>query len=344
MWLSAELPGSEGALHASADDFAVAEILPYAPCGEGEHLFIEIEKRDLTTPEAARRIAEAAGLQSHAVAYAGLKDKDAIARQWFSIPLALRSQLPDLSRAESAELRVLGHCRHRHKLKRGHTRANRFSIAVREVPPGGIDRAKKILELLSKTGVPNAFGPQRFGRDAGNVSSALAILRGDETPPKDKRIRTLLMSSVQSEIFNRVLALRIARGLFTSALLGDVMQKHDTGGLFEVADPLAEQPRVDALQISPTAALPGKKYRRASGPAQAIEDEALHTLELTASELAKLGDGTRRVLRYPLDPEAKIDAIDDDAYRISFTLPSGAYATVLLAELVKPPRGALLRS
>lgn len=343
MFVTADLPGSGGILHSDPDDFLVDEVPSYDPSGEGEHVFVRIEKIGLTTPEALKRLAAAAGKDTRDLSVAGFKDKDARTRQWVSLPWPVKQPLPDLSAAEGEELRILEVDRHGNKLKRGHQRGNVFTITVRGVPLGGSDRARVILERLRVLGVPNLFGPQRFGRRGDNAEQAIAILQKKERPPRDRRITSLLFSALQSKVFNRVAELRLERGLWTRALLGDVMQKHDTHGLFDVTDPDSDQLRVDALAISPTGPLPGPKMRQPSGVPLELEAEALAQLGLDPALLARLDSGTRRTLRFPLDPSASIEPLGDDAYRLQTFLPSGAFATVLLGELIKPSAGTVLR-
>lgn len=343
--LTPTLPGSGGVLRSAPADFEVHEVLAYAPSGAGEHVFVEIEKIGLTTLEVVARIAELARVDRRAVGYAGMKDRHAVARQWLSVPVPIAAPMPDWSSLERpGALRVLSAARHSGKVRRGHARANRFAITLREVPDGGVARARAVLAALRGLGVPNRFGPQRFGMHGDNADRALAFLRGRERLPPNPRLRELFFSALQSRVFNDVLDRRIAAGTLTRALLGDVMQKHDTGGLFDVTDPEAEQPRVDRLEISPTAALPGKRVRHAAGVAQAIEDEAYRAAGLLEEDLARMPDGTRRALRFPLDPDAAVDELDERSYRATFVLPSGAYATVVLDELVKPAGGPFDRS
>lgn len=344
-WLTEDLPGSGGILEANPEDFVVHELPSYLPSGEGEHLFLEIEKVGLTTPEAVKRLASALSLREHELGYAGLKDKDARTRQWVSAPWPVKRPLPEPSSLEREGVRVLSADRHGNKLRRGHQRGNRFRLTVRRVPAGGLERAGAVLARLVAQGVPNAFGPQRFGRDGDNVAQGLALLRGEVPAPRNRRIKDLLLSSVQSEAFNRVLHRRMKEGLFTRARLGDVMQKHDTHGLFDVTDPEAEQPRVDRLEISPTAALPGPKVRHATGGWTAeAEREVCLELGLTEALLAGLDSGTRRALRYPLRG-AELSPVPGtpDAFVLDLSLPSGAYATVVLAEIMKPEGGVVLR-
>jgi tRNA pseudouridine13 synthase len=341
-WLTAELPGSGGLLSSEPADFLVDEVLAYPLSGRGEHGFIRFEKVGLTTPEAVRRLSAVLGVPNRAAGVAGMKDKHARTRQWMSFPLPIKSAFPRLDAGLGDDLRVLETTRHDNKLRRGHQRTNRFQITLRGAPPGGADRARAVLARLAALGVPNAFGPQRFGREQDNVEQALAMIRGQSRGPRDRRIRDLLVSALQSEVYNRVLAARMKAGLFATALIGDVMQKHDTGGMFDVTDAAAEQPRVTALEISPTAALPGRRARRSSGQPAAMEEAALTELGLLPADVEKLDEGTRRVLRYPLDPEARI-VEEPDGFRLEVSLPSGAYATVLLGEIMKPDSGVVLR-
>lgn len=347
-WITAELPGCGGVLRPDPGDFFVDEVLPYAPSGLGDHLFIQFEKLGLNTQDAVARIVGAAGLSDGRrlppeVGFAGLKDRHARTRQWMSLPWT-KDEGPDLSAAESPELHVLQTVRHNHKLRRGHQRGNHFGIVLREVPEGGLQRARAVLDRLAETGVPHAFGPQRFGRDGDNDQVALAFVRGLARAPRDRRLRDLLLSALQSRVFNRVLALRIERGQFDRALLGDLMSKHESGGMFVVEDVDTDQARVAALEISPTGPLPGKKMRQPSGEAATLEAEVLAELGLTAEDVRKLGPGTRRTLRYPLDPEVQLEGLGDDALSLRVFLPSGAYATVLLDELVKPADAPFDRS
>ena len=346
--MTAGLPGCGGVLRADAEDFTVDEVLPYAPSGDGTHVFVRFEKIRLDTAPAVRRLVEAAGLLKDGrvppeVGYAGNKDRHARTRQWMSLPWSGEG-LPDLSAAAADDLQVLEMVRHGHKLRRGHQAGNHFDIVLRNVSPDGEARAAAILARLREVGVPHYFGPQRFGRDDDNDRTALAFLRREAKAPKDRRLRDLLLSALQSRIFNAVLARRIEDGTVAQALEGDLMSKHATGGMFTADDPAAEQPRVAALEISPTGPLPGKKMRAPKAAAAALEAEILGTFALGDEEIRRLGPGTRRALRYPLDPEARLaPGPDPDSLRLTVFLPSGAYATVLLDELVKPEAGVFTR-
>ena len=362
--LTSRWPGSGGYLTTEPNDFCVDETLPYNPSGEGEHLFVRIQKVGLTSMDAARRVARHLNVtQDHQplppeAGMAGLKDRHARATQWLSFPWPLARETPEpgfiplknLPFDGPAELNILETHRHRHKLRKGHVAHNVFCVTIRGVPPGGIVRAAAILERLRQSGLPNRYGPQRFGQNGQNPAQARAILAGAERPPRNRHLWSLLKSSLQSEIFNQTLDLRIETGLFGIALLGDRMHKHASGGQFTVIDPTVEQPRVDNFEISPTAELPGKRPpTQSSAVAREIELKALERCQIDPSTFPRLGQGARRVLRIPIPDSTQLNPIPSEntnsaSYQIKIQLPSGTYATVLLDELIKPEDGPLKRT
>ena len=335
------LPGCGGVLYSAATDFLVDEQLPYTPSGDGEHLFVRVEKRGIDTFEVTRRFAAVWGIKADDVGVAGLKDRWAVARQWISIPVVadVEARLGALDSDET--LAILEVSRHTNKLRRGHVARNHFTVSLRNVGPEGLARARATLAMLKEIGVPNTFGRQRFGRDGDNALRGLTRLR---QPKSRNRLGGLMISALQSAVFNRVLARRIDEGALRTALAGDVMQKHDTGGLFDVQSPADEQPRVDAVAISPTGPIVGKRMRAPSGVVAEQEAEALAACQLNHEDLPRFGRGTRRPLRIPCDPDAQVEAVDGTTLRVAFSLPSGSYATVLLDELVKPEDGMFTRS
>lgn len=347
--LTGALPGSGGVLRRDPEDFCVAETLPYALSGEGEHLFVRVRKRGLDTLLAARRLAETWQVIEHGArlpeeaGMAGLKDRHAVAEQWLSYPWPLARPLPDLGPAAEG-IEVLEVARHRHKLRKGHVAANRFEIVIREAPGGGLERARETLSQLRLRGLPNRFGAQRFGMAGDNAERALEVLLGRAKRPRDRRVWSLLCSALQSEAFNRVLDARIEDGSFGRALDGDRMVKHDSGGQFVVDDPDAEQVRMDALEISPTAPLPGKKTPKSARAAAELEARVIGALGIDDEVWRRVGMGARRPLRIPLGEEDRIEpGPDAESFVLHVTLPSGSYATAVLDELVKPTGGPFRR-
>lgn len=338
-------PGSGGILRARASSFQVDEELAYSPTGQGDHTFLRIQKTGLTTPQAVRQIVEAlCGSLSRSdhreIGFAGLKDKHAVATQWISIPARFMKAKPEL---DTEDLKILEAIPHERKIKRGHQRQNRFSILIEEVPDGGIEKAQAVLEVLLREGLPNYFGPQRFGALGNNAERGLAMLKGEMRPPRDRTVRNLLYAALQSSLFNQVLQTRLKDGSFNKALLGDLMKKH-TGGMFEVTDVPAEQARVEAQEISPTGPMLGPKMRAPSADALALELAQQKAMGLDEISLKPMPAGTRRSLRICLSEDTRLIPQGKDAYQVQVSLPSGSYATVFLDELIKPEYGPFDRT
>lgn len=175
-YLTKEIPGTGGTIKETPEDFMVTEIPLYPPCGEGEHTFAEIEKRGITTFEALRRIARALNIADREIGYAGMKDAKGVTRQTFSIPRLAPERLLTL---EIPGIRVLAAKRHRNKLKLGHLAGNRFRIRIRGVELEAPVSAEHVLALLKERGVPNYFGPQRYGAQGNSHLIGRALLRQD---------------------------------------------------------------------------------------------------------------------------------------------------------------------
>ncbi|GMU62942.1 MAG: hypothetical protein AMXMBFR34_47050 [Myxococcaceae bacterium] len=330
-YLTREVPGCGGVFKASPEDFVVEELPAYQPSGEGEHLFLWVEKRGRSTQDAAKALASALTLTEKEVSWAGLKDRQAVTRQLLCVPAKKAEALvPSLC---LPGVTVLWAKRHRNKLKSGHLAGNRFWLTLREVKD--VVAARAALDALKRSGVPNYFGEQRFGASGDNAAKGKAILLAGGRH-RDRFERKLFLSAYQSALFNQVLARRLVAGAFTTALEGDVLKKHATGGEFLCEAPAVDQPRVDVFEVSPTGPLYGPEMRAPGGDVAALEAQVLAGDAVTA-ELFTAGGGetagARRFLRIPLDA-----ALQDDGggvVRLELTLPSGSYATVVLRELFK---------
>jgi len=397
-YLTAHLPGIGGAIKRYNEDFVVDELPRYEASGAGTHTYLRIEKSGVTTLDANRIIADALGKHPRDVGYAGMKDAHGVTRQWLSL------EHVDPARVEALSLnriRILSVTRHTNKIKLGHLSGNRFDIKVRDALPNAASRAGDIVSILVQRGVPNYFGPQRFGARGDNAAIGRAVLRGDFDDavalmlgrPTDQdhghvraareafdvgdversvelwgrgfreqsrlgralisergnakrawrsvphTLRKLYVSAVQSELFNTVLAERIEA--LDSVELGDIAYKHANGACFHVENVDAEQPRSLAFEISPTGPLFGQRMTEPSGrpaemEARVLADAGFAREEIRAVDGSKL-DGARRPLRVPLrDPEIETGHDDRGLFvRVSFTLPSGAYATTVSRELCK---------
>ncbi len=344
--LTPELPGVGGATLA-LEDFEVEEIPAYAPCGEGDHTFALVEKRGLTTPQAIAAIAGALSLPASAAGYAGLKDKAGVTRQWISLERARPEALLALS---LENLRVLEARPHRHKLRTGHLRGNRFAILLRGVCEDAAPRAVAILERLAREGLPNYYGAQRFGREGDNAARGLRLLRGEGQPPRDRTTRRLLVSSLQSLLFNQVLARRLAPGGpgLRRLLGGEVLERADSGGLFVSEEDAVDGERLARGELVVTGPICGPRMPlpRAGSAARALEEEVFAAQGVAPESFAALGRlarGGRRACAVPVEAVA-VEAVSlpgeagappPPALRLRFTLPAGAYATTLLREVCK---------
>jgi len=323
--------GSGGAgpprIRAQLDDFVVEEVPLYSPLGHGEHVFVEVEKRDRSTEDVARDLARIAGVRPAEVGYAGRKDRRAVARQWFSVAGAVPDQLLT---AAPAGVRILRADRHPHKLRVGQLRGNRFSIWVRGVPAEMRAGLGPRLERITRAGMPNRFGRQRYGRDGRNAERGRDLLLGGR-PPRDRRHARFLLSALQAAVFDEVLAARETP--LDEIELGDVAQVCASGGLFVVESLEREQPRARRFEISATGPIFGTRMVAPQAlPAQregaVLARWGLETLaDARVRRLPRLR-GTRRPLRArPMEVAVEVES---DAVRFCFALPAGTYATVFL--------------
>ncbi len=324
-------PGCGGHFKQTPEDFEVEELPAYPPSGEGEHLFLWVEKRGVSTPEAAKRIARQLGISDRDISWAGLKDKQALTRQLLCVSSKVEGSAATF---QDAEVKILWAKRHKNKLKNGHLDGNRFTLRIASVKDAGAARAT--FDELCARGLPNFFGEQRFGA-AGNNAEAGKRLLLSGARGGNKFERKLMLSAYQSLLFNRALERRITAGTFGQALLGDVLKKHESGGEFVCSDVAVDSPRVQAFEVSPTGPLFGPKMRAAEAEVGAAE-KALLDEEKIELELFDRGGGetlgARRFFR--VRPGEPVLEVDGDSVRLKLTLPSGSYATVLLDEMIKP--------
>lgn len=340
-WSTLDLPGLGGHIGPAPEDFRVEEIPAYEPSGEGTHHYIQIEKRGLSTGTVRDALARAAGVKPMDVGFAGRKDTQAITRQWFSLPVPPVMPEGPLF-AESLRF-LVAPVRHGNKLRLGHLKGNRFEIRLGDLPPGADERWPALRAALS-AGFPNYYGEQRFGRDARNISDALAFL---ENPRRRVRDPDFLASVIQSVVFNRWLGARVRAGTLHRAIAGDVLKKRETGGIFVCVEPELDTVRLEAGEVDPTGPMPGAKTFAAEGEEARLEAAALDSLALSPESLATLhrfAPGTRRAARVVATDLTF--TVEGTSALLTFTLPAGCFATVLLGELCQPagplrPSGAI---
>ena len=326
-------PPFRATLSADPEDFRVTEIEKFHPGGEGTHAWLRIRKRGVNTEEVASALARTAGAPRSVVGFAGMKDRLAVAIQWFSVDLAGRAE-PRWEVLESDAIEVLEVTRHPRKLRRGALLGNRFEIVLRDVTTSGPDLDAR-LDAIRAGGVPNYFGPQRFGRDGANLRLAHSLLV-ERRRIRDRYRRGLALSAARAHVFNRVLAARVEADAWAVPVSGDVMMldgRRSVFGLDRVDEEAVE--RATRGEIHPTGPLWGRGARLVAGAARDIEDRVV-----SEARTASLCDGLererlsrdRRALRVNVPGiESRIESHSRVA--LAFTLPPGAYATTVLGEM-----------
>lgn len=324
----------QGLMRAVPEDFVVDEQLGYSASGEGEHAFLVIRKRNTNTHDLAHSIAKLCGIRQVDVGYAGLKDRVAVTTQSFSVHLPGKPD-PDWTILADEDIEIVSVARHNRKIRRGSLRGNNFQLRLRE-----IDADRELLEqrltAIATHGVPNYFGSQRFGHGGANLRRADGLLSGALRKMKREQ-KGILLSAARSQLFNQVLATRVEAGNWNRAIAGDVMLLEGSGRQFiaEAVDDVLSQ-RVAEFDIHPSGPLPGRACRTlvTEDDAGWLETQALRDWGDWIDGLARLGvDADRRSLRL------RVDALtwqwEGDDLLLSFALPSGSYATVVVRELLQ---------
>ena len=330
--LTEDVPGCGGAFKLVPEDFEVEELPAYQPSGEGDHLYLWLEKRGRDTREVVKALATALGVDEGDVGVAGMKDRQAITRQLLSVPAKAEARLPEFS---LEGVSVLWSRRHGNKLRTGHLKGNRFRLRLRDVKDVGA--ARESFTRLGTRGVPNYFGEQRFGREGDNADFGRLLVLGQRLPRRpDKFQRKLYLSAFQSRLFNRALVDRLRAGTFDTALLGDVLRKEDSGGLFVCEAPEVDGPRTAAFEVSPAGPLFGPQMTAAAHAVAEAEAKLLVDEGVTLDDFRRGGDetqGGRRPYRVRLgNPSLEVEGED---LVLTFELPKGSYATEVLHELLK---------
>ncbi len=313
------------------EDFQVIEELGFVPDGVGEHSFLRIRKRDANTQWVAERIAAFAQQPVSAVSYAGMKDRHAVTEQWFSVHLPGRLD-PDWSACGDEYFSVLQQQRHSRKLRRGALKGNSFRIVLRELQGDRVELEARLQRVL-KQGVPNYYGEQRFGRQGGNLAKAQALFSGRRV--RNRHQRGLYLSAARSWLFNQVLSRRLSAATWNQILPGDLMMLEGSHSVFPVTDVDADlQRRLLELDIHPTGPLWGQGMPFSQGEVQALETEIAAQHSDLAEGLVRAGlKQERRALRLCVQ-NLMWNNEKADVLVLHFRLSAGAYATMVLRELV----------
>ncbi len=319
------------------EDFLVDEELSFIPDGEGENVLLRIQKRELNTEQVAKVLARFANVKLMDVGYAGLKDRNAITTQWFSVRIPGKVEL-DWSQVNDEQISVLEVTKNLKKLRRGVIKCNRFQIIVREFA-GDFASLSEVVEKVKTCGVPNYFGDQRFGRGGANVEKAFDLFSG-EYKPKGKVERGMLLSAARSFIFNQILSSRVERGDWNQLITGDVAIFDNNDSFFDIQEPDdAMLAKLESMDLHPAAALFGSGEFRTTGVPNQVEAEVVEQ----NADLAKGCKNNnmrmeRRAMRLSVH-DLQLEKLSETELKFSFGLKTGAYATAVLREMVNLTKG-----
>lgn len=318
-----------GQFRVQPEDFMVNEQMDIALSGVGEHLWLQVRKTGANTDWVAGQLARCAQVPASEVGYAGLKDRHAVTTQWFSIQLPGKAD-PDFAELPP-EIEILYQQRHDKKLRRGALLSNQFILTLRDCS-GDFAAAQAICTEISQRGLPNYYGEQRFGHNMGNLTKAERWFEGSFTP-KQRNQRSLYLSAARSWIFNHVLSARIQQNTWDQRLEGDVFMFEGGSAWFNDDASTDLAARLISLDIHPTGVLWGRGELATQGLMHELEAEQAAQFPIFCAGLEKQGlKQERRALRIKV-ADLEYKQVAENSVRLSFSLPSGAYATVLLGQL-----------
>lgn len=336
-WLPAALdppraddaPLARGALRTEPEDFVVEEDLGFTASGAGQHVLLKVCKRNANTQWVSRELAKLCGCHPRDIGYAGLKDRRAIAVQWFTVPKSALT-LEAWREVRHPEFDVLEANAHSRKLPRGALAGNRFIIRVRGIDVDDPDLNARTTEI-SRRGVPNYFGPQRFGHNGANlarIADGLRALRPHE--------RGFVLSAARSLVFNAVLAERVRDGTWDHLEAGDIANLDGRGSIFPVdaIDPTLTD-RAAQLDVHPTGPLWGRGTPTTKQRVADLETRTAAEFPQPCALTVDAGmDQERRALRLAVRELAWQREPEANAIVVRFRLTRGSFATTVLRELI----------
>ncbi len=323
-----------GVIRSCPEDFQVDEIQSFTASGQGEHVWLHIKKTGENTDWVAGQLAKIAEVPRRDVSFAGMKDRNAVTTQWFSVQMPGR-EAPNWQAFLADSIEVLDEKRHDRKLKRGTLEGNHFRITIREFK-GSEEQLKAIIDQIKQQGIPNYFGEQRFGHGGFNIQKAEQWFKG-EFKVKSRQKRSIYLSAARSWIFNHILSERVKNGNWNQALDGDVFMLDGTKSSFsEDIDPTIIK-RVAQQDIHPTGVLWGRGRLLSTNKTAELEQKIADQFPVLCDGLKRNGlKQERKSLRLTVkDLSYEITDVQKENSKVTlnFTLPAGAYATSVLTEI-----------
>ena len=317
------------------EDFQVDEVLGFEASGEGEHVLLHVRKRETNTTWLAQQLALFSGVKPVAVGYAGLKDRQAVTTQSFTVQLPGQEQ-PDWTEFPHPQIQILSAERHNRKLKTGALQANRFELVLRDCV-GDMNLVEQRLNQIAQLGVPNYFGEQRFGFGGSNIDRAKAMFSGRRM---DRKTRSILISAARSQVFNAVLAKRVEANSWNQAMPGEVWSLNGSRSWFPASKQATEgnenipQRLLDG-DIHPSGPLWGRGTLPSEAELAELEAHCAAEHSELCAGLENVGlEQDRRALRLIVS-DMLWSQPEPGLLKLAFTLPPGSYATVVLRELVE---------
>ncbi|MBA6411888.1 tRNA pseudouridine(13) synthase TruD [Parahaliea sp. F7430] len=336
--VAGQAPTVQARIRTTPEDFIVREQLGFSPDGQGEHVFLHLEKRGLNTADLAQRIAVLSATPLRDIGFSGMKDRHALTRQWFSVGLAGRPEPDWQALSEQGDVAVLEVTRHLKKLRRGVHRANRFILTLRELR-GDLQSLMLSLEQVRAQGVPNYFGEQRFGHSGATLLQARQWqVRGGRRLSRNKR--SLYLSALRAHIFNTLLAARVTEGSWDRVLPGDVCMLQGTRSQFSCEQPDSEiERRAAEGDIHPALPMWGRGKLMQGAERCAEQADLLAAEQDICSFLEAQGLSLDYRPSRVLADDFCWHFCDDGSLRLEFSLSPGSYATAVLAQIVEYKQG-----
>jgi len=322
-----------GIIRTIPKDFKVTELNDIELSGEGEHLWLYVQKTNCNTDWVAKHLSNVCQVPQRQIGYAGLKDRQAITKQWFSIQLPKVLDIEKINSALPDEVIIIDAKKHNRKIKTGQLDANEFEIIIREIQ-GDKTQIENNIDSIIQNGVPNYFGPQRFGHDMGNIQKAQDWFTGSYKV-KTRNLKSLLISTARSHIFNCIVAKRIKQNLWDKVIEGDILQLNKSHSWFPLSDATPDEitKRLKEFDIHITAAMYGEDTVQSSSACAELETLIADQFPIYKKGFEKFRlKQDRRAMRIcPID--FKYEWLNDDLL-LNFKLLPGAYATGIIREIL----------